>query len=219
VFRSDGLHTLTAQDQETFRQLGLRVVYDLRLDNERISHPNLLPADMDLRSVGLVLSGGSEADGGLPALEQLAHGERFVLRTYRDMLREAGPVFGSLLTRLTEPGGLPAVFHCVFGKDRTGMSAALLLAALGVAMPDVLDDYELTALYQTKDDVADALARLEGAGVAPETAAALFGSPRWVMETALSEIVAAHGSITGFLLGPAQMTTAALATLQELLLT
>jgi protein-tyrosine phosphatase len=219
VFRSDGLHSLTAQDQDTFKQLGLRVVYDLRLDNERSSHPNLLPADADLRSVGLVLSGGTEADGGLPALERLVHGEHFVLGTYRDMLREAAPVFGSLLTGLTEPGGLPAVFHCVFGKDRTGLAAALLLTVLGVALPDVLDDYELTGRYQTEEVVAAALARLEGAGLAPETAAALFGSPRWIMQTALAEIEATHGSITDFLLGPAQMTSETLATLRALLVT
>ena len=219
VFRSDGLHTLTAEDRETFNQLGLRVLYDLRLDNERIAHPNLLPADADLRSVGLVISGGTEADGGLPALERLVQGEHFVLGTYRDMLREAAPVFGALLTGLTEPGGLPAVFHCVFGKDRTGLAAALLLTALGVSLEDVLDDYELTGRYQTKEDVADALARLEGAGLAPETAAALFGSPRWIMETALSEIEESHGSITGFLLGPAQMSRRTLTTLHEQLVT
>ena len=219
VFRSDGLHSLTAQDQETLRLLGLRVVYDLRLDNERIAHPNLLPEDADLCSIGLVLSGGTEADGGLPALERLVHGEQFVLGTYRDMLREAAPVFGELLTGLTRPGGLPAVFHCVFGKDRTGLAAALLLTALGVTLEDVLDDYELTGRYQTKEGVADALARLEGAGLAPETAAALFGSPRWIMQTSLSEIEASHGSVVGYLLGPAQMTRATLATLRELLVT
>ena len=36
------------------------------------------------------------------------------------------------------------VFHCAAGKDRTGLVAALLLAALGVSEADILDDYELT---------------------------------------------------------------------------
>jgi hypothetical protein len=39
------------------------------------------------------------------------------------------------------------------------------------------------------------------------------------MQTALAEIEASHGSVTGFLLGPARMTTDTLAALRELLLT
>jgi len=59
------------------------------------------------------------------------------------MLKEAGPLFGELLSRLTQPHGLPAVFHCAGGKDRTGMAAALLLSWLEVDRETVLDDYEL----------------------------------------------------------------------------
>jgi Tyrosine phosphatase family len=52
-------------------------------------------------------------------------------RTRRE-LREAGPVFGELLSRLTQPNGLLAVFYCAGGKDRTVMAAALLLSWLEV---------------------------------------------------------------------------------------
>ncbi|MDP1794186.1 MAG: tyrosine-protein phosphatase [Acidimicrobiales bacterium] len=38
----------------------------------------------------------------------------------------------------------PLLFHCVAGKDRTGITAAILLGLLGVADETILDDYELT---------------------------------------------------------------------------
>ena len=40
VFRADSLHKLTATDLVAFERLGVRVVYDLRGDEERTTHPN-----------------------------------------------------------------------------------------------------------------------------------------------------------------------------------
>jgi protein-tyrosine phosphatase len=43
------------------------------------------------------------------------------------------------------PAGHPVLFHCAAGKDRTGVVAALLLAVLGVAEDDIVEDYLLSA--------------------------------------------------------------------------
>ena len=40
----------------------------------------------------------------------------------------------------------PLVFHCTAGKDRTGFAAALILLALGVPRPVVMEDFLLTNL-------------------------------------------------------------------------
>jgi protein-tyrosine phosphatase len=42
------------------------------------------------------------------------------------------------------PGGV--LIHCFAGKDRTGMSVALLLSVAGVSDEDISDDYALTTL-------------------------------------------------------------------------
>lgn len=39
------------------------------------------------------------------------------------------------------------LWHCTDGKDRAGLAAALLLAALGADMKTILDDYMLTNVY------------------------------------------------------------------------
>jgi protein-tyrosine phosphatase len=39
--------------------------------------------------------------------------------------------------------------HCAAGKDRTGITAAVLLGVLGVPDEVILDDYELTSTYFT----------------------------------------------------------------------
>ena len=133
------------------------------------------------------------------------------------MLLESAPVFGSLLTGLAEPDGLPAVFHCLFGKDRTGVAAAVLLTALGVTRSDVVADYELTERFQSQEVVATALSRLEGAGVPKEAAAGLLGAPGPVMAALLDEITDRHGGVDEFLTGPAGMRPDVLERLRRLL--
>ena len=159
MFRSDAFHALTAEDRRRFGELGLRVIYDLRSDVERTSHPNALPEDDALRSVDLALSAGEDETGGLPPLDRLLEGSGLVLRLYRGMVANAAPVFGALLSGLAEPDALPAVFHCLWGKDRTGVAAALLLSVLGVPQPDVIEDYMLTEQYRSQEVVQIALAR------------------------------------------------------------
>ena len=43
--------------------------------------------------------------------------------------------------------GVPLLFHCSMGADRTGTLAAVLLGILGVAQSDIDKDYELTSFY------------------------------------------------------------------------
>jgi protein-tyrosine phosphatase len=215
VFRSDGFHALTDADRRLFTDLGLRVVYDLRSVLEREAKPNLLPDDAALRSVELVLSSGEDEHGALPPVEQLSAGDDFLVGLYLGLVEEAAPVFGSLLTGLAEPDGLPAVFHCRFGKDRTGMAAAILLTALGVPQADVVEDYELTGRYQEHDAVAVYVARLEDAGVPKEAAAGLLGAPAPVMAAVLDEILGRYGDVEQYLLGPAGMRQETLTTLRR----
>jgi protein-tyrosine phosphatase len=47
-----------------------------------------------------------------------------------------------------QPGGV--LIHCYAGKDRTGMSVAILLSLAGVADDDIADDYTLTTLVWEK---------------------------------------------------------------------
>jgi protein-tyrosine phosphatase len=63
---------------------------------------------------------------------------------YLLMLDQAAAGFVDLVHEVVaEPG--PTLIHCAAGKDRTGVSIALLLRLVGVERQHVLDDYLLTA--------------------------------------------------------------------------
>ncbi|MBW8825483.1 MAG: tyrosine-protein phosphatase [Acidobacteria bacterium] len=204
VFRADALHRFTAADLALYERLGMRVVYDLRGDLEREARPNPMPS-VQLALLSRVREEGVASDR---SGESAHDGERFLREIYKGMLEHAGPLIGRLLTGLTDPDGLPAVFHCAGGKDRTGLTAALLLELVGVARDDVLDDYELTARYRRREHQEDSFEHLVAGGVAPEAAASMLGAPRWAMEETLEELDEAYGGVEAYLTGPAGMAAA-----------
>jgi protein-tyrosine phosphatase len=131
------------------------------------------------------------------------------------MLANAGPVFGRLLAGLADPQRLPAVFHCTGGKDRTGVSAALLLEFLGVPRDDVLDDYELTARYRLREQQTESYESLLAMGMAPEAAAVVLAAPRWAMAETLRALDEDYGGAGAYLTERAGLQPATLAKLRE----
>ena len=97
------------------------------------------------------------------------------------------------------------VFHCHAGKDRTGLAAALLLAAVGVERKTILDDYELTTRYWQRAQQDETLERMINNGLPPEAAAGVLTAPRWVMESALDYLDRGYEDVERYLTGPAAM--------------
>ena len=138
VYRSDSLHYLTGGDLAAFDALGV--------DGLRPRRPGEIARFPGPREcVRLEIPSGDLAKWPAASLQTRQDGEEWLAADYLSMLTGAAPAFGSLLARLADDPGLPAVVHCLGGKDRTGMAIALLLTALGVDRGTVLDDYELTS--------------------------------------------------------------------------
>ena len=208
IFRSDSLHKLSPSDLVAFERMGVRMVYDLRGDEERSTHPN--PFDsVQLAVVGQPRNGDRRTIEAA-AFRAASDGEQLLRDLYIGMLLHSAPLFGVLLTGFVEPTNRPAVFHCHAGKDRTGIAAALLLLAVGVDRETILDDYELTRRYRTPDHQQDSLANLLALGMSPEAAAGVMTAPRWAMQDALDAIDSDFGGIDAYLTGPAGMTPSSL---------
>jgi protein-tyrosine phosphatase len=215
VFRSDSLHGLSAADLALYEQLGLRAVYDLRGEAERQERPDPVPS----RHLAIV---GQPADAPSPVTQvriTTADGEQLLHDLYVAHIDHAAVQIGELFTGLVADDGLPAVFHCHAGKDRTGIVAALLLEVLGVEREAVLDDYELTARYRLRPSQEDSYQRLIDLGMSPEAAAGVLTTPRWAMARALADLDARYGGVEPYLTGPAGMRRDDLEALRKRLLT
>jgi protein-tyrosine phosphatase len=213
VFRSDGLQALTDDDVDRYAQLGIRVVYDLRRDDERVKLPNRV------ESIGLCIM-TPIVDAGVEPLDRTGivdqrDGERMLRTMYGHILEHSGRVIGTMLGGLATNTGVPAVFHCHAGKDRTGVVAALLLEALGVDREIVLDDYELTSRYRLRELQQTSFERLVESGMVPEAAAGIIGAPRWAMSETLQQLDDQFGGIETYLLSHAGLDAETLARLRD----
>ncbi len=144
VFRSGALHALTDADHQRLRELGVRVAVDLRPPEEQAAEPTNVSF---IRIVHVPLLRGERTSDP----SALANGEGYLRDRYTEIVLDRAPDIGVIFQALADEDGLPAIIHCAAGKDRTGVVSAILLLALGVDEPTVLDDYELTSEYAARE--------------------------------------------------------------------
>lgn len=150
LFRSGHLAHATDADQAFLRTLGLRTVFDFRnaadleLDGPDVALPGA-------RNVNIPLSDPAE---GAEFWRLVRHGDLALLRgeltdgraadrmrrSYREMVLQRTAEHGRVLRALAD-GGAPALLHCAAGKDRAGLTVAVVLLALGVDRDAIAADY------------------------------------------------------------------------------
>ena len=207
VYRSDSLHRLTPADLETAARLGVRTVIDMRSSGDVQRHGRYAGADDiayhhlpwyedDTRPFELSKPGDPAPD---------------VARTYVDMTAACKDAVAAAFQALADEEHA-IVVHCVAGKDRTGIVAALLLSILGVPDASIVHDYQLT-------DGAAARMRAWAEVHSPEVVSEIETTPDWVlrapattMEAFLRLVRDDYGSVEALLthLGIHEITTSRL---------
>ena len=201
VFRADTL-VLSDKDLERFGDLGIRHVYDMRNEMERVALPNRLPADLEAEVVPLVSD--DPEDNPMKTLGQ-ASADDFLSLLYLHILERSAPTVGRIITGLASETEVPAVFHCSAGKDRTGLITGVLLSVLGVPADVIVDDYAMTGRYRTTEHVQQTVERIgQVAKLAPEVVAGMLEAPRPAMQLALAEIGEKYDGFDHYLTGPAK---------------
>lgn len=141
LYRADGLFRLTTADVEALRPLGLRTVVDLRTQEE-IDLRGRFPVEAHPVQFHHVPVLDTTWEHPQDEIEDAA---AFLCGKYVEMIEEAPHRFTTALEVLGAADAMPAVFHCAAGKDRTGVTAMLILGALGVPRDYLAADYQLTA--------------------------------------------------------------------------
>ena len=149
LFRSDNLAGLSAKDLSVLADLGLSRSFDFRGIHERAEASYELPGVVQ-HSLSIEPTVVQNLRALMNTRERLTEPDAVALmqETYRAFVHDNSSRFGELFTHLLDSDA-PLVFHCTAGKDRTGFAAALILLALGVPRPVVMDDFLLTnSLYR-----------------------------------------------------------------------
>jgi protein tyrosine/serine phosphatase len=214
LYRSDALHRLTVEDVTTLRGLGLRWIVDLRPPGEAAGTGR---GRMAAESVGYLNLPASRDDDRRPdAAAEDVEAEDELVGRYLSYLEAGGNAFVGALHHMADADRYPMVFHCFFGKDRSGVLAALVLGCLEVDRQAIVDDYArshvamgpLLASLAVDPVYRDAIARTPPSRLAASAA---------TMDRFLQRLDARYGGAAGWALG-AGIPADEIETLRRLLL-
>lgn len=216
LYRSAALGELSPGERDALAALGLRAIIDLRYNRERAAHPTP-HAELGCQAYW-ALDYEPERSGDLSDL--LADGRltreaarEMMIQVYRDLPYRHVDALQQLF-RTAAGGEGPILFHCTSGKDRTGMSAALLLSALGAPREAIESDY----LASLNFDILASPAFRSAPPDRREALAPIYRVERDYLAAMFGAIEARDGSVEGFLRGALELEPAELQALRERLL-
>lgn len=174
LLRSDELTRIPADTRIALETLGLRQVIDLRWPEELVIAPNAFRHSGRVRYTSIpLLADDPTPHAGLAGM-------------YRHVLDARGTQLADVVRALLEVDGVPAVIGCAAGKDRTGVTIALLLDLVGVPRPMIIEDYALSAHYFASPSAHIELDDWRSASL-------VVDSPPEFMESALAHLDERHG--------------------------
>lgn len=151
-YRGSALANLNNAQRKEVDSLGLRFILDLRAAGEVEGRSDYVPHGVEyLRVSGMYTEQGNEVDFSpagilrmMSRIEEDASG--FMRNLYAGMMFNNPAVHE--LVRHMAAGKTPLYVHCTAGKDRTGVSAAIILMLLGVSDDDIVEEFLRTNLYR-----------------------------------------------------------------------
>ena len=197
VFRSDSLSGLSDRDVELLRQeVGIRTVIDLRAGHE-VGEYGHGPLQAHVRQLHLPIVDSTREPEPTTRRQRKARTFQTLDEIYLFMLEEYGTRFAAVLRVIADAVSQPVVFHCAAGKDRTGLTSALVLGLCGVADELIVADFAFTET-RMPTIIARHTERASGTDAAVEVAGQQYGAQALTMATVLDALRAEHGSIENY---------------------
>lgn len=204
LWRSGQHGAATPGDLTRVATLGIATVIDLRGDSERRATPCLRHDDF---AGDVLFAAGETAGQELSRREKDGRGitdaadaraamiALYAAMPFRPVLIGALRLYFEALA--TREG--PSLLHCLAGKDRTGLTVALLQSLLGVHTDDVTADYLLTNSVAGRErwiePAASSLRARYGARMDDAAVAMLMGVDAAYLDTAMAALRERHGGV------------------------
>jgi len=197
LYRSGKLSSTTADDLGYLKSMALSDVVDLRSESQFLGTPDILPEGVLRHNYPL----SSDIDFN-DEMKKVILGEadayQVMIDFYSADIEESNIQSWIGVFEILERGG-PVMFHCSAGKDATGMTAVLLLSALGVDRETVIEDYTKSDIFLAdwiEEEVAEAEKIFPGGG---ERLRPMLEAKREYMETFLETVERQFGSMSDLL--------------------
>jgi protein tyrosine/serine phosphatase len=140
--RADSLYRLTSESQRALVDYGVRTVIDLRSDDELQEEPNPFRHRPGMWYVHVPMIDPRNADALSATIRD--HG---MLAWNLLMLDLGGEQIAAVMRAIADAPEGGVAFHCYAGKDRTGLTAMMLLSLAGVPRELIAEDYDESNTY------------------------------------------------------------------------
>jgi protein-tyrosine phosphatase len=155
LYRSAQLNTMTVEDREKLLGLGIRYEIDLRTKAERTAQPSqwgiqppylLIPFRYPEEEQKLQSSPSPGMD--VKQATSFVMSPQVTPAQVKDLVKKAtagmmiahAPEIGTVMRALAQEDS-PALLHCSGGKDRTGITVAVLMTLLGTPREEIYQEY------------------------------------------------------------------------------
>lgn len=152
-YRSGHLNQLTKSSFDELEKLGVREILDLRNSKEIARKPDNLPSGIVYKNCSAFEDKGDQLDQAkklvLKGKVNGADADKRMLDFYKEYVTENPEMINKIITEILE-SDQPVLYHCTAGKDRTGITTALILTILKFDKESVYNDYLLSNNYRKK---------------------------------------------------------------------
>jgi protein-tyrosine phosphatase len=192
LLRSDALVELDEDEKEYLINYGVKAIIDLRNEHEAEKRPNSFANDSRVNYHHIPILNETKMEDEKENAPSSELNDKSLQKIYIDVLFHHQAELKKIFT-LIDKYKSGVIVHCSAGKDRTGLTSALLLLLNGVEIFDILADYEISYVYL----LPRMYKLLE---LYPDIKMHIMQSTPDILEFALKELLAHYGTIENYFL-------------------
>ncbi|MFS0816287.1 tyrosine-protein phosphatase [Lysinibacillus sp. 1P01SD] len=226
LFRSDELSRLTQNDIEVFDQLKIKLICDLRTEQEQKSKPSKLNSENGVQVINISIQDKSQEFTHFEFFKFLVcksnsiKFEQLMKDMYHSMAFINNSKINEIITLLSQQNNIPALIHCTGGKDCTGFISAIIQLLVGVPYKIVMEEYLFS-----NDLIAPKMKKIEKMikwmslfQLSTERVKPILEVRQEYLEDVYNEIIIQYGDIETYLCKACKIQKRSLSDLKNLLL-
>jgi protein-tyrosine phosphatase len=218
LYRSGSLSSATSQDMKVLDNLDIKTIIDFRTEEDKYYYPYKYTVpkvfNLPLRCHRPNIFGDKILSGEMKKGDVIVRSQDVMA----SLLDDNSDYYINMFDILLDKRNYPIVMNCASGKDRSGIASALILAALGVDLEQIVNDFLLSNQSIDYNSLIPNMSMFEDEAEIQEAMTAMYRSFRETITWPFEMITKKYGSVDKYLEQELKLTPQKREKLKELML-